>query len=129
MKQKIRLATHSSPLALKYAARIADEIRKLKPGIEVELLRVSTRADQFYYQPPAEIGGKCQFLSEVIEAVQLGHADLAAHVIEETPDNKPHWPRGWLSVKCKDDEGEAIHLFAAPKQIPDRFWQLSRKRS
>ncbi|NWF36369.1 hypothetical protein [Mariprofundus sp. KV] len=123
MKQRIRLATHSSPLALKYAQKVATNIKAINPHIQVEMVRVSTKSDTYYYESPSEIGGKCLYLNEVIQAVRDGHADIASHVIEETPHSKIDWPRGWLSVKCKEDEGETIHVFAGPKQIPERFWR------
>ncbi len=81
----IRIATRKSALALWQANHVADLLRKHHPGLEVELLPMSTRGDRILDTPLAKIGGKGLFLKELERALFAGDADIAVHSMKDVP--------------------------------------------
>ncbi|HLU12537.1 MAG TPA: hydroxymethylbilane synthase [Arenimonas sp.] len=82
---KIRLATRESALALWQTEHVAARLREAHPGLEVELVPMTTRGDQVLDQPLAEIGGKGLFLKELEVAMLEGRADAAVHSLKDVP--------------------------------------------
>ena len=80
-----RLATRGSPLALWQATHVASLLREAHPGLEVELLRVTTTGDRRSEVPVWEIGGQGVFTGEVQTAVLAGSADAAVHSAKDLP--------------------------------------------
>lgn len=129
MKQHhIRIATHRSPLALKYASKVAAEIQNLHPQMSTELVHVLTKGDTYYFEPLPELGGKSLYTSEVDAALLDGRADIAAHVIEETARSAKDWPRGWLSAKSHLEGEESLYFITELKKIPELLFSHSRNR-
>ncbi|MBW8312094.1 MAG: hydroxymethylbilane synthase [Rhizobium sp.] len=83
--EKIRLATRESALALWQTEHVAARLREAHPGLEVELVPMTTRGDQVLDQPLAEIGGKGLFLKELEVAMLEGRADAAVHSLKDVP--------------------------------------------
>jgi hydroxymethylbilane synthase len=83
--QKIRLATRESALALWQTDHVAARLREAHPGLEVELVPMTTRGDQAIDQPLVEIGGKGLFLKELEVAMLEGRADAAVHSLKDVP--------------------------------------------
>ena len=81
----IRLATRESALALWQTHHVADRLRQAHPGLEVELVPMTTRGDQAIDQPLVEIGGKGLFLKELEVAMLEGRADAAVHSLKDVP--------------------------------------------
>jgi hydroxymethylbilane synthase len=80
-----RLATRGSPLALWQASHVASLLREAHPGLEVELLTVTTTGDRRSEVPVWEIGGQGVFVGEVQAAVVAGGADAAVHSAKDLP--------------------------------------------
>lgn len=87
--RRLRIATRGSELALWQARHVQARLRELHPGLEVELLPVSTRGDRVSDRPLAEIGGKGVFLKELEAAMQRGEAELAVHSMKDVPAELP----------------------------------------
>lgn len=85
----IRLATRGSALALWQANHVADALRATDPGVDVELVEVSTVGDRRTDVPLSVIGGKGVFVKEVQAAVLDGRADLAVHSAKDLPAITP----------------------------------------
>ena len=81
----LRIATRRSALALWQAEHVAARLRAAHPGLDVELLPMSTRGDEVLDTPLAAIGGKGLFLKELEYALLDGRADLAAHSLKDVP--------------------------------------------
>lgn len=81
----LRIATRRSALALWQAEHVASRLRAAHPGLEVELLPLSTRGDEVLDTPLARIGGKGLFLKELEYALLDGRADLAVHSLKDVP--------------------------------------------
>lgn len=85
MSQHLRLATRKSALALWQTEHVANRLRVLHPGLEVELLPMSTRGDRIVDRPLADVGGKGLFLKELEVAMLEGRADAAVHSLKDVP--------------------------------------------
>ena len=71
---KIRIAPRRSQLALTQTRWVASELRRFRPGLEVEEIHVVTEGDRVTDKPLYQIGGKGLFVSEVEAYVARGEA-------------------------------------------------------
>ncbi len=83
--QPLRIATRKSPLALWQTEHVAARLRAAHPGLQVELVPMTTRGDQVLDRSLAAIGGKGLFLKELELAMQRGEADCAVHSLKDVP--------------------------------------------
>lgn len=86
---RIRIATRESRLAMWQAEHVRDRLRADDPGLDVELVPMTTRGDQILDQPLALIGGKGLFLKELEQAMLDGRADIAVHSMKDVPAEMP----------------------------------------
>ena len=89
MLKKIVIATRESQLALWQAEHVKARLMALHPGLEVELLGMTTQGDQILDSPLSRIGGKGLFVKELEVAMAEGRADLAVHSIKDVPMDLP----------------------------------------
>ncbi len=87
--QLIRIATRKSPLAVWQAEHVASALKARHPGLEVELVRMTTRGDKILDAPLAQIGGKALFVKELEEGLFEGRADIAVHSMKDVPAQLP----------------------------------------
>ncbi len=87
--QTIRIATRKSPLAMWQAEHVAAELKKAHPGLQVELLGMSTQGDKILDTPLAKIGGKGLFVKELEQGMLAGTADIAVHSMKDVPVELP----------------------------------------
>ena len=85
----IRIATRESPLALWQSEFVASELKRLQPGLRVELVSMTTMGDQLLDSPLAKIGGKGLFVKELEVALLDGRADIAVHSMKDVPMRFP----------------------------------------
>jgi hydroxymethylbilane synthase len=85
----IRIATRKSPLALWQAEHVRERLLALHPGLQVELLTMSTQGDRILDSPLAKIGGKGLFVKELEQGMLDGRADLAVHSMKDVPAELP----------------------------------------
>ena len=85
----IRIATRQSPLALWQAETVAERLRQTHPGINVELLRITTKGDRILDTPLSKIGGKGLFIKELEVAMLEGKADIAVHSMKDVTAEMP----------------------------------------
>jgi hydroxymethylbilane synthase len=81
----IRIATRKSPLAKWQANHVADLLRALEPGLQVELRELMTRGDKILEVPLAQVGGKGLFVKEIEDALLAGDAEIAVHSMKDLP--------------------------------------------
>jgi len=81
----LRIATRKSPLALWQSEHVAALLRAAHPGLDVELVPMSTRGDEVLDRSLAAIGGKGLFLKELELAMLRGEADCAVHSLKDVP--------------------------------------------
>src|SRR5690554_8030825 len=97
--RKITIATRQSALALWQAEHIKARLEQLHPGLQVELLGMTTQGDKILDVPLAKIGGKGLFVKELEQALLDGRADIAVHSMKDVP---MEFPEGLgLAVICE----------------------------
>lgn len=89
MAQTLTIATRKSALALWQAEHVKALLEKLHPGLEVQLLGMSTQGDRILDVPLAKIGGKGLFVKELENALYDGRADIAVHSMKDVPMRLP----------------------------------------
>jgi len=89
MSARIRIATRKSPLALWQAEHVAATLRLTHPGLEVEIVGMSTRGDKILDAPLAKVGGKGLFVKELEQGMLEGRADIAVHSMKDVPVDFP----------------------------------------
>ncbi len=87
--KKLVIATRRSRLALWQSEHIKQALVRFHPGIEVELLPLSTRGDELLDRRLDQAGGKGLFVKELENAMAAGRADLAVHSIKDVPADMP----------------------------------------
>jgi len=87
--QIIRIATRKSPLAMWQAEHVTAELKRAHPGLQVELLGMSTQGDKILDTPLAKIGGKGLFVKELEQGMLAGEADIAVHSMKDVPVELP----------------------------------------
>lgn len=87
--RRLRIATRASELARWQASHVAERIASAHPGVDVELLPMTTEGDRRRDVPLHAIGGKGVFATEVQAAVLDGRADLAVHSGKDLPAATP----------------------------------------
>ena len=85
----LRIATRKSPLALWQAEHVRARLLAAHPGLQVELLRMSTQGDKILDTPLAKVGGKGLFVKELEQGLLEGSADIAVHSMKDVPVDFP----------------------------------------
>ncbi|HWP01380.1 MAG TPA: hydroxymethylbilane synthase [Methylococcus sp.] len=88
-KRTLRIATRQSPLALWQAEHVAARLRAHHPGLETELVPMTTRGDKLLDVPLAKVGGKGLFVKELEQGLLEGKADIAVHSMKDVPVEFP----------------------------------------
>lgn len=75
-------------MALAQAGRVRRELTQLVPGLETEVVPVTTSGDR-WPGAPAALGGKGAFTREVDQLLLSGAVDLAVHCMKDVPGDRP----------------------------------------
>ncbi len=86
---RLRIGTRASALALAQTSMVADSLREARPGLEVEVVRITTSGDRIRDVPLAEVGGKGLFVKEIESALLSGEIDCAVHSMKDVPGVLP----------------------------------------
>lgn len=84
----VRIGTRGSPMALAQANQVASELRQQSPGLDTELVPITTSGDR-WTGDLKELGGKGSFVHEIDRALQTGEVDLAVHCLKDMPGDRP----------------------------------------
>lgn len=117
----LRIATRNSPLALWQAEDVKSRVEALDLGVQVELVRMTTRGDQLLDSPLAKIGGKGLFVKELETAMLDGQADIAVHSIKDVPAVLPEGLQ-ILHILERENPHDAFvsNQFQALSELPER---------
>ena len=97
--KKLRIASRESALALWQSHHIKQQLESLHPGLEVEVVGMTTKGDQILDVPLAKVGGKGLFVKELETSLLKEETDIAVHSMKDVP---MEFPEGLgLSVICK----------------------------
>ncbi|MCX5873960.1 MAG: hydroxymethylbilane synthase [Deltaproteobacteria bacterium] len=86
---KLIIGTRGSALAMWQASHVANLLKGIDPGIDVELKIIKTQGDKILDAPLAKIGGKGLFTKEIEDALLEGSIDLAVHSMKDVPTETP----------------------------------------
>lgn len=118
-KETIRIATRKSPLAMWQAEYVRDRLLEAHPGLQVELLGMTTQGDKILDSPLAKIGGKGLFVKELEVSMLEGESDIAVHSMKDVPVAFPDGLH--LAVICeREDPRDAFvsNRFATLTDLP-----------
>lgn len=115
----LRIATRKSQLALWQAHHVRDRLLAAHPGLQVELVPLSTQGDRILDVPLAKIGGKGLFVKELETAMLEGRADLAVHSMKDVPMDFPPG-LGLGAILDREDPHDAFvsNRYAALEELP-----------
>ncbi|HIG68234.1 MAG TPA: hydroxymethylbilane synthase [Porticoccaceae bacterium] len=120
MTDILRIATRKSPLALWQAEFVKSELLRHHPGLQVELVPMTTRGDKLLDTPLAKVGGKGLFVKELETAMLDGLADIAVHSMKDVPMELPQG-LGLESICKREDPSDAFvsNSFHTLAQMPN----------
>ena len=78
----LRVGTRPSPLAIKQI----DELKRLFPMIDFEMVAISTQGDKDKITPLIQVEGDDFFTKEIDQALLKGEIDIALHSSKDLPD-------------------------------------------
>jgi hydroxymethylbilane synthase len=102
-----RLATRGSPLARWQAEHVISLLRAAHPGLDIELVAVTTKGDRMASVPIGEMGGQGVFVREVQASVLAGQVDAAVHSAKDLPPVPPLGLR-LAAVPLRGDPRDAL---------------------
>ena len=85
----LRLGTRGSLLARLQSEQVASELRRLHPGLVVELHIIKTTGDRIVDRQLHDMGGKGLFTKEIEQALLSGEIDFAVHSYKDVPVTMP----------------------------------------
>ncbi|CAI3791187.1 hydroxymethylbilane synthase [Rheinheimera sp. MM224] len=113
----VRIATRKSALALWQANFVKAELEAAHPGLQVELVPMSTQGDKILDTPLAKIGGKGLFVKELETAMLEGRADIAVHSMKDVPVD---FPEGlMLHTICQREDPRDAFVSNTFQQLAD----------
>ncbi|HKO67986.1 MAG TPA: hydroxymethylbilane synthase, partial [Burkholderiaceae bacterium] len=82
---RVVIATRKSPLALWQAEHVRELLSNRYPGLQIELLGMTTLGDRILDRPLSQEGGKGLFVKELELALLESRAHLAVHSLKDVP--------------------------------------------
>ncbi|AEV95639.1 hydroxymethylbilane synthase [Pediococcus claussenii] len=91
MKKIIRVGTRKSILAVRQTNLVIEQLKENSPGVDFEIVNITTLGDRDYTTNIKMIYGKGIFVTEIEDALRTGKIDLAVHslkdLLPETPQD------------------------------------------
>lgn len=117
----IRIATRKSPLALWQAEHVAECLRQTYPGLETELVTMTTKGDKLLDAPLAKVGGKGLFVKELEQGILEGKADIAVHSMKDVPVEFPDGLHLAVILKREDPTDAFVsNHYQSLNELPER---------
>lgn len=106
--KKIRIGTRNSPMALAQVERVRGLLTERHPGLEVEVVGMTTSGDR-WQGALADLGGKGAFTKEVDAALLAGAVDVVVHCVKDIPGDRPA-PAGTVMAAylARDDVRDSL---------------------
>jgi len=116
---RIRIGTRGSKLALWQANHVKEQLEAAHPGLEAELVTITTSGDRIQDRSLLEIGGKGAFVKEIEEALLGEEVDIAVHSMKDVPVELP--PNLHLPVVLRREDPRDAFLsnhYGYPWEMP-----------
>lgn len=118
MQKTIRIGSRESLLAVRQAEIIRDQILRLCPETEVEIMTMKTTGDKILDKSLAKIGGKGLFVKELDRALMDGRIDIAVHSLKDVPmEENPDFPI--LACGRREDPRDVLLLKSGLHKLPE----------
>jgi hydroxymethylbilane synthase len=116
---RIRIGTRGSKLALWQANHVKEQLEAAHPGLQAEIVPITTTGDRAQDRSLLEIGGKGAFVKEIEEALLGEEVDIAVHSMKDVPVELPanlHLP----VVLRREDPRDAFlsNHYGHPREMP-----------
>lgn len=85
----IKIGTRGSKLALTQTNSVVENLKKIAPDIQTEIIVIKTSGDIMQDVSLLQIGGQGAFVKEIEEALLDGRVDLAVHSMKDVPGETP----------------------------------------
>jgi hydroxymethylbilane synthase len=85
MRKALKIGTRGSKLALIQTQLVADALRQVQPGLEIETVIIKTQGDQNMSPIPLDTVGKAWFTAEIDHCLRQKTIDLAVHSLKDLP--------------------------------------------
>ncbi|MEI7555627.1 hydroxymethylbilane synthase [Candidatus Chlorohelix sp.] len=105
------VGTRGSKLALWQTNWLIEELKKARPGLQIETRVFTTRGDQIQDVPLQSVGDDGFFVRELETALLAGEIDLAIHSLKDLPTKQP----------------EGLHVAVTPERVDARDAIFSRQ--
>ena len=89
IKERLRVGTRGSRLALTQANWVAERLKKKHPRMTIEIVPIRTTGDKMQSVSLSAIGGKGVFVKELEEALLRDEVDIAVHSMKDMPSEIP----------------------------------------
>jgi len=103
----LRIGTRGSKLALVQSEMVRAALMRRHPGLDVELVRITTRGDTVLDRPLAQIGGKGLFVTEIEDAMRDGRVDIAVHSAKDLPSELPT-DMAFAAIPVREDARDVL---------------------
>lgn len=118
MQKTVRIGSRESLLAVRQAEIIRDQILRLCPETEVEIMTMKTTGDKILDKSLAKIGGKGLFVKELDRALMDGRIDIAVHSLKDVPmEENPDFPI--LACGRREDPRDVLLLKPGLHKLPE----------
>lgn len=116
----LRIATRKSPLALWQAEHVGAALQRQHPGLQVELVGMTTQGDRILDAPLAKVGGKGLFVKELEQGLLEGRADIAVHSMKDVPVDLPQGLHLAVIMPREDPRDAFVsNRYASLKDLPE----------
>lgn len=117
---RIRIATRESALALAQSRLVAAALRERHPGLQVELVGMTTRGDRILDRPLSQVGGKGLFVKELELALDEDRADIAVHSMKDVPmEIAPRFALSTFGERETPLDAFVCNRHASLRELPD----------
>jgi hydroxymethylbilane synthase len=103
----VRVGTRGSALATRQTDWVAGELRRRRPDLAIEIVRIRTSGDHILDRTLSEMGGKGLFVKEIEEALLDGRIDLAVHSMKDVPASLAAG-LAFAAVPAREDPGDVL---------------------
>jgi hydroxymethylbilane synthase len=119
LPRRIVLATRESALAMWQARYVESRLVEAHPGLDVQILGMTTEGDRKLDTSLAKIGGKGLFVKELEDALARGAADIAVHSMKDVPmDLAPGHVIAAIPERADPRDAFVSNRYAALSDLP-----------
>ena len=108
-------------MALWQAEHVAERLKQAFPGLETELVTMTTKGDKLLDAPLAKVGGKGLFVKELEQGMLEGRADIAVHSMKDVPVEFPDGLHLSVILQREDPTDAFVsNRYTSLSELPER---------